>query len=121
MALCNNFEAFAVFRLTVSTRARKMCVEYIMCVLIFGRVFRTDKYLASYVPDKRRTHAVRHVKRSSSLINFTQKWEWLTYVRKKTPLSNFGNIPHAMALGSTQPPTEMSTRNISWGVKATGA
>jgi hypothetical protein len=26
-----------------------------------------------------------------------------------------------MALGSTQPLTEMSTRNISWGVKATGA
>ena len=26
-----------------------------------------------------------------------------------------------MALGSTQPPTEMSTRNISCGVKATGA
>jgi hypothetical protein len=26
-----------------------------------------------------------------------------------------------MALGSTQPLTEMSTRNIFWGVKATGA
>ena len=26
-----------------------------------------------------------------------------------------------MALGSTQPPTEMSTRKISWGVKAAGA
>jgi hypothetical protein len=26
-----------------------------------------------------------------------------------------------MALGSTQPLTEMSTRNISWGVKAAGA
>jgi hypothetical protein len=26
-----------------------------------------------------------------------------------------------MALGSTQPLTEMSTRNLSWGVKATGA
>jgi len=26
-----------------------------------------------------------------------------------------------MALGSTQPVTEMSTRNISWGVKAAGA
>jgi len=26
-----------------------------------------------------------------------------------------------MALGSTQPLTEMSTRNISWGVKAIGA
>jgi hypothetical protein len=26
-----------------------------------------------------------------------------------------------MALGSTQPLTEMSTRNISWGVKAVGA
>jgi hypothetical protein len=26
-----------------------------------------------------------------------------------------------MALGSTQPPTEMSTRNISWGVKAADA
>jgi hypothetical protein len=26
-----------------------------------------------------------------------------------------------MALGSTQPLTEMSTRNISWGVKSAGA
>jgi hypothetical protein len=26
-----------------------------------------------------------------------------------------------MALGSTQPLTEMSTRNIFWGVKAAGA
>ena len=26
-----------------------------------------------------------------------------------------------MALGSTQPLTEMSTRNISWGVRAAGA
>jgi len=26
-----------------------------------------------------------------------------------------------MALGSTQPLTEMSTRNISWGAKAAGA
>jgi hypothetical protein len=26
-----------------------------------------------------------------------------------------------MALGSTQPLTEMSTRNISWGVNAAGA
>ena len=26
-----------------------------------------------------------------------------------------------VALGSTQPPTEISTRNISWGVKAAGA
>jgi hypothetical protein len=26
-----------------------------------------------------------------------------------------------MALGSTQPLTEISTRNISWGVKAVGA
>jgi hypothetical protein len=26
-----------------------------------------------------------------------------------------------MGLGSTQPLTEMSTRNVSWGVKAAGA
>jgi len=28
---------------------------------------------------------------------------------------------HTMALGSTQSPTEMSTRSISWRVKAAGA
>ena len=28
---------------------------------------------------------------------------------------------HTMALGLTQPLTEMSTRNISWGLKAAGA
>ena len=35
-----------------------------------------------------------------------------------------GSIPHGvtLALESTQPPTEMSTRNICWGVvKAAGA
>jgi hypothetical protein len=30
-------------------------------------------------------------------------------------------VGRAMALGSTQPLTEMSTRNISWGVNAAGA
>jgi hypothetical protein len=30
-------------------------------------------------------------------------------------------IGRTVALGSTQPLTEMSTRNISWGVKAAGA
>jgi hypothetical protein len=30
-------------------------------------------------------------------------------------------VGRTMALGSTQPLTEMSTKNISWGVNATGA
>jgi hypothetical protein len=30
-------------------------------------------------------------------------------------------VGRTMALGSTQPLTEMSTRNISWEVKAAGA
>jgi hypothetical protein len=30
-------------------------------------------------------------------------------------------VGRTMALGSTQPLTEMSTRNISWGVNAAGA
>jgi hypothetical protein len=30
-------------------------------------------------------------------------------------------VCRTMALGSTQPLTEMSTRNISWGVNAAGA
>lgn len=75
MVLRNNFEAFAASRLIVSTRARKLCVGYIVCVSIFGRVLRAHKYLASYDRDTSSTHAVRHVKRSTSLINFTQKWE----------------------------------------------
>jgi hypothetical protein len=33
----------------------------------------------------------------------------------------FQPVGRTMALGSTQPLTEMSTRNISWGVKAAGA
>jgi len=80
MALGNNFEAFSAFRLIVSTRARKMCVGYTVSVSIFGRVYRAHKYLVSYVWDTRRTYAVRDVKRSTSLINFIQKWEWLIYV-----------------------------------------
>jgi hypothetical protein len=31
------------------------------------------------------------------------------------------SLRHTMALGSTQPLREMSTRNVSWGVKAAGA
>ena len=31
------------------------------------------------------------------------------------------SVALTMALGPTQPLTEMSTRNISWGVKAAGA
>jgi hypothetical protein len=30
-------------------------------------------------------------------------------------------VGRTIALGSTQPPTAMSTRNISWGVNAAGA
>jgi hypothetical protein len=33
----------------------------------------------------------------------------------------YNPVCRTMALGSTQPLTEMSTRNISWGVKAAGA
>jgi hypothetical protein len=32
----------------------------------------------------------------------------------------YNPVGRTMALGSTQPLTEMSTRNISWGVKAAG-
>jgi len=36
-------------------------------------------------------------------------------------LNIYSNQMHILALGSTQPLTEMSTRNVSWGVKAAGA
>jgi len=39
MALRNNFEAFAAFRLIVSTRGRKMYFGYIVCFSNFGRDF----------------------------------------------------------------------------------
>jgi hypothetical protein len=59
--------------------------------------------------------------------------QWLRY--RATNRNVAGSIPdgiteifhwhnpsdRTMALGSTQPLTEMSTRNISWGVKAAGA
>jgi len=35
-------------------------------------------------------------------------------------LLEFFILGRTIALGSTQPLTEMSTRNISWGVKAAG-
>jgi hypothetical protein len=34
---------------------------------------------------------------------------------------SYNPVGRTVALGSTQPLTEMSTRNISWGVKAAGA
>jgi hypothetical protein len=36
-------------------------------------------------------------------------------------LNIMGPSDRTMALGSTQPLTEMSTRSVSWGVKAAGA
>ena len=36
-------------------------------------------------------------------------------------VASFNPSGRTMALGSTQPLTEMSTRNISWGIKAAGA
>jgi hypothetical protein len=62
------------------------------------------------------------------------RWRsWLTHCAKSRKVA--GSIPYdvigmfhshnpsgrIMALGLTQPLTEMSTRNISWGLKATGA
>jgi hypothetical protein len=60
---------------------------------------------------------------------------WRSWLRHCATIRNFaGSIPdgvagvshwhnpsdHTMSLGSTQPVTEMSTTNISWGVKAAG-
>jgi hypothetical protein len=59
--------------------------------------------------------------------------QWLRYCATNRKVA--GSIPdvviglfhrhnpsdRTMALGSTQPLTEMSTRSISWGVKAAGA
>jgi hypothetical protein len=59
--------------------------------------------------------------------------QWLRYCATNRKVA--GSIPdgvigifhwrnpsdRTMALGSTQPKTEMSTRSISWGVKAAGA
>jgi hypothetical protein len=57
-----------------------------------------------------------------------QVFEALRYNRKVAGSITDGVIFHwhnssgrIMALGSTQPLTEMNTRNISWGVKAAGA
>ena len=62
--------------------------------------------------------------------------QWRSWLRHRaTSWKVVGSIPdgvigifhwhnpssHNMALGLTQPLTEMSTRNISWGVKAAGA
>jgi hypothetical protein len=50
----------------------------------------------------------------------TQWRSWLRHcaTSRKVAASISGRT---MALGSTQPLTEMSTGNISWGVKAAGA
>ena len=62
------------------------------------------------------------------------RWcNWLRHYATSQKVA--GSIPHSVTeifhlynpsgrtvvLGSTQPLTEMSTRNISWGVKAAGA
>ena len=42
-------------------------------------------------------------------------------LRVRLPMASLESFSDIMAAGSTQPLTEMSTRNISWGVKAAGA
>jgi len=73
------------------------------------------------------------VSSTSDLNGGTQCCSWLRH--RATSLKIAGSIPddvirifhrhnpsgRIMALGLTQPLTEMSTRNISWGVKAAGA
>lgn len=60
----------------------------------FRQRFRVHKYLASYFRDTRRTHEVRHVRSSTSLNIYTQKWELLIYVcLKNSQLSDVANIP----------------------------
>ena len=63
----------------------------------------------------------------------TRSCSWLRHCARSRKVA--GSIPdgvigifhrhnprdRTMTLGSTQPLTEMSTRNISWGVKAAGA
>jgi hypothetical protein len=71
--------------------------------------------------------------------SYTSRWgplmvaQWLRYCATNRKVA--GSIPdgvitifhwhnpsdRTMALGSTQPLTEMSTRSISWGIKAAGA
>ena len=60
--------------------------------------------------------------------NCGTRWRsWLRHCAGSIPAGVIGNFHwhnpsgRIMALGSTQHLTEMSTRNISWGVKATGA
>jgi hypothetical protein len=93
------------------------------------------------------SHSI-HINAGASLYKFTvvtraiqlftyvygPRWRsWLRYCATNRKVA--GSIPdgvrgffhwhnpsgRTMALGSTQPPTEMSTRNISWGVKAARA
>jgi len=46
---------------------------------------------------------------------FDSRWyDWIFFI-------DIIHSDRTMALGLTQPLTEMSTRNISWGVKAAGA
>jgi hypothetical protein len=74
-----------------------------------------------------------HLRIRISMYN-TPRWRsWLRYCSTTRKVA--GSIPDSatgiyhwhnpfgrtMALGSTQPLTEMSTRSISWGVKAAGA
>ena len=54
----------------------------------------------------------------------TLRRSWLRHCATSRKVA--GSIPYGvtgrtMALGLTQPLTEMSTRNISWGVKAAGS
>jgi hypothetical protein len=89
-------------------------------------IFATE---VSQVPN----YITSKVNRQSSRTEGTRWRSWLMHCATSWKVA--GSIPGVvigifywhnpfgctMALGSTQPLTEMSTRNISWGVKAAGA
>jgi len=64
----------------------------------------------------------RYINRTGTAV---AQWLRRCAANRKVAGSNFSLIKNpsnrTMALGSTQPLTEMSTRSISWGVKAAGA
>jgi hypothetical protein len=81
--------------------------------------------------------AVGHICAVSYVPKMFKSFTWLTYIKKKhwhcaTTWTVAGSIPHGVAgifhwrdppgrsKGSTQPLTEISTRNICWRVKAAG-
>jgi hypothetical protein len=119
-------------RVVVAVKSSNDSVTF-TCTFVTHQIHVTHEFTGHKIKDFLYVYSRRH---SQWFAAKNQMLRWRSWLRHcATNLKVAGSIPDGvsgffhwhnpvdctMALGSTQPLTEMSTKNISWGVKAAGA